>query len=348
MRVCRRKEDTGGELITGFLSETNRTNLCLQSETFDNASWTKSEVTVSANSTLCPDGVQTIADGIIASVVSSANHYVEQAITLTATTYTFSVFAKPNDESFIRLENATVGCHATFNLGTAAVSGTSGSVTASIMPWMNGYYRCRITYTGTVAAHTHRIYACTDASNTAYSGDGSTISVSLFGAQCELAPNVTSYIPTTTVSVQRQPDVLRYTATGNVPSALPWTSSVKQLVNSNAATDKVALTVNNAGYTIYHQFDYLTTQGMQVGRSGVQVNITSILAPGEINTLTAQLNTNNTSFLIDGSSVGNDTSNAPPVLADVTLIEVGSSAGGAQPNGVVSNVKLIRGTVNPT
>jgi hypothetical protein len=294
-----------------------------------------------------PNG-QTTADGIIASAVSSANHYVQQAITLTATTYTFSVWAKAGNQNFLRLENSTLAALATFNLSTGAVSSTSGSVTASIMPWQNSWYRCRITFTGTAVSHTIRAYACADASNTAYSGDGATVSVSLFGVQMEASPNVTSYIPTTTVSVARSADVLRYTATNNVPAALPWTSSVKQLINSNANTDKVFLSVNNAGYTTYHQFDWLVTMGMQVGRSGVQVNITSVLAPGEINTFTAPLNTNNTSFLIDGSSVGNDTSNAPPVAADVTLIEVGSSAGGAQPNGLVANVKLLNGTRNPS
>lgn len=347
MRVSRRKEDTGGELITGFLTETNRTNLCLQSETFDDAAWTKTNSTISAEVEEAPN-LDITADGLTASVLLSSSHLVEQAITLTATTYTFSVFAKVGNKNFVRLENATAACHATFNLSTGAVAGTSGSVTASMMPWVGGYYRCRITYTGTAAAHTHRIYACTDASNTAYMGDGSTISISIFGGQCELAPNVTSYIPTTTVSVLRQPDVLRYSATNNVPSALPWTMSAKTLINSNANTDKVSLSINNAGYTIYTQLDWLVTSGHQVGRSGVQVNITSVLSPGEINIHTSQMNTNNTSYLIDGASVGNDTSNAPPVAADVTLIEVGASSGGSQPNGLVSSIKLIRGTVNPS
>ena len=93
------------------LLEPQRTNLVLQSETFDNASWSKIATSVTANSTTSPDGT-TNADSLIENS-STGVHYVGQQLTKASTsiTYAFSVYYK----------NAS----GTRNIGVALTNGTS-------------------------------------------------------------------------------------------------------------------------------------------------------------------------------------------------------------------------------
>ena len=86
----------------GYFSEGSRTNLALQSQTFDNASWLKQAITVAlpvvtADQTTAPDGTTT-ADKIVFPAVSGAGaaSIAGQLITLTAAAYNWSVWLKGN------------------------------------------------------------------------------------------------------------------------------------------------------------------------------------------------------------------------------------------------------------
>jgi hypothetical protein len=86
-----RSNDTATRVASNGLIEKVRTNLILQSQTLDNASWDKSDATVTANTTIAPDGTLT-ADTITAVVIDQR---VNQAVTVAASTeHTFSFFAK--------------------------------------------------------------------------------------------------------------------------------------------------------------------------------------------------------------------------------------------------------------
>jgi hypothetical protein len=60
----------------GLLIEPTRVNRFVQSATLDNAAWTKSEVTVTANSTTAPDA--TLAADSIKPSTSNAAHYLQR------------------------------------------------------------------------------------------------------------------------------------------------------------------------------------------------------------------------------------------------------------------------------
>jgi hypothetical protein len=71
--------------------EPQRTNSCLWSEQIDNAGWSKTRASVTANAETSPDGY-TNADAIIADSVND-DHFVGQNISVTnATAYSFSAF----------------------------------------------------------------------------------------------------------------------------------------------------------------------------------------------------------------------------------------------------------------
>jgi hypothetical protein len=172
------------------------TNLLLRSEEFDNASWTKTNSTVTADDAISPDG--TIDADKIVSNSGSLGFIVQSGSQTTGTSYTWSVFAKAGEYSFcqLRITGTVVPSitRAYFNLATGTITGIT-NCTASITPAGDGWYRCSITYTTTsTAVAAPRFYGQVDAADTV--GDG-TSGIYLWGAQLEQSSSVGEYIPTT-------------------------------------------------------------------------------------------------------------------------------------------------------
>lgn len=205
----------------GVLIEGARTNLCLRSQEFDNASWTKSRTSLSANAAIAPDGTMT-ADKLI-ETVDSGTHRAYQNFTkaASAVTYTLSVYLKAAERTFahIRIAEtgegnpATVGLNlSTGELGTPYGSGITG-VSAAVVTVANGWYRLSIT--GTTTTDTNLsvyVMAATGltSGDISYVGD-ITKGVYIWGAQLEATAFPSSYIPTTTASATRAADVLSVT-----------------------------------------------------------------------------------------------------------------------------------------
>ena len=175
------------------------------------------------NVTTSPDGTST-ADKLVEDT-SSGQHYVSSSSVswASSTTYTFSVFAKAETRYFLDLAFGTssfwVNGHrrAVFNLARGTVHSTAGaSLTALIIPYPNGWYRCSITATTVstaVAATTCQLLITSDGtSGGSYPGDG-TSGLYLWGAQTEQGAFPTSYIPTTASTVTRSADNASMTGT---------------------------------------------------------------------------------------------------------------------------------------
>ena len=123
----------------GFTTAKAEENLFLYSQEFDNAAWLTLRATVSANSTTAPDGTAT-ADSLTQQTgqTTSGAVYPLANINYIASTYIFSVFAKPNGKNFIRLAMVDGGsvfreCYFNVNSGTVgtANNGAVGTITAS-------------------------------------------------------------------------------------------------------------------------------------------------------------------------------------------------------------------------
>jgi hypothetical protein len=194
----------------GILVEEARTNIFTYSEQFDNAAWTKSGATVTANATTSPDGTVN-ADTLIENT-SNAFHAAVQSFTLSGAT-TISCYLKANTRSFaaIRTYDATNGDrYVVFNLATGAAGATSGGTTSTITSVGNGWYRCSMTYTYTSASGSAGITVQNANSYVAYTGDG-TSGIYVWGAQLEAGAFATSYIPTIASTVTRSADVATIT-----------------------------------------------------------------------------------------------------------------------------------------
>jgi hypothetical protein len=197
----------------GLLIEEARTNLLLRSEEFDNATWIKSNSTVTANATTSPDG--TVDAEKLVENTANAQHFVLQIPSATASTaYTFTVYLKAAERTRAALIDSG-GSSATgvFDLSSGAVVSTS-NCTASVSNSGNGWYRCSITFTSAVGQTgvNARVFLVNTGTNTTYTGDG-TSGVFLYGAQLEAGAFATSYIPTVASQVTRSADVAAMTGT---------------------------------------------------------------------------------------------------------------------------------------
>lgn len=226
--------DRGGAVIpaatnTGYLAESARTNLCLQSNAFT-TTWAAAGTPAATQNVIGPDGATsawTLTDDNPA-----ATEGVYQFITHTAATHTFSLFVKkvtstPTSYPVLFVQNVGGSLLAITTIDN--VSGVANVWTASTYVMFSvttssatcvshndDFWRVSLTYLATAEQWLPQIYVAGStvpyALNTQIevAAQGSAV---FYGAQVELGSFATPYIPTTTVAVARNADVDQYPTT---------------------------------------------------------------------------------------------------------------------------------------
>ena len=187
-----------GECL-GLLVEESRTNLLAYSEQFDNATWGKTSVSVTADAASAPDGSLT-ADKATASLGGGDSFFL-RTVGSTGVTYTVSCFVKKDTGNWFAFSNSAN--FAFFNIQNGTL-GTIQDGTATITPFPNGWYRCTWTPASTAANNTWRFRIVTNNDASAANGE----SLFLWGAQLEQGSFPTSYIPTSGSTVTRETDLV--------------------------------------------------------------------------------------------------------------------------------------------
>lgn len=327
---------TTGESL-GLEIEEQRTNLLTYSEQFDNAAWTKDNVTLTANAIVAPDGTLT-ADEMKDSTSSTQKRCL-QNITVTSASHTISVYAKAGTLSLLLIRENLSGTavNTTFNLANGTLGTVGSGRTATITSVGNGWYRCSLTVTAVAGTYGIGI-GLTNADNiNVYTGTGNG-TIFIWGAQLEAGSFATSYIPTVASQVTRSADSASMTGT-NFSSwyrADEGTVYADTLLISNSGTRVVWDIGPNLsfGNTIY-QVQGSTAITVVSGNATLGVTLSSNTTLLSNKAATA-IKLNDYSLSVNGAATVTDTSAFVPVSA--TQLVIGQAvwaSNGTQLNGTL-------------
>jgi hypothetical protein len=309
-----------GSSCPSLLLEPQRTNLVTFSEQFDNAAYVKADVTISANSTDSPDGMQS-ADKIIENTVNDA-HAVLVSVPLASGTHTYSFFAKASGRSLINVQRnnsfITAFSH-DYNLAAGTASGGG-----KIEPYANGFFRCSGVFEVTTASTTGVGIYLNNGSGLVYTGDG-TSGVFAWGWQYEVGAYPTSYIPTLGTSVTRVADAASKTGISDLIGQTQGTLYAEFVWGGipNTLSDSALFSI---GFQEYGTSNIVISSyaGSLYARVTNGISIDATITFGAMTNGTrykaalAYAN-NDVVFYVNGVNYGADTSVSIPTLSDTYL-----------------------------
>jgi hypothetical protein len=315
----------------GLLVEGARTNLVLRSQEFDNAAWTKSSVTVTANDAIAPDGTLT-ADKLTESG-SGAITRPGTALTVTAATnYTVSFYARRSNFTWLRVlvgddsafTNRIAGWFDLLNgvKGSVVVNGavTSGGSTMTAIG--GGWYRCAIVFSmnSATTAFPAVVSASADASTTrADVGGGAGIGgiMHVWQAQVVASSFVGTPIVTTSAAVTRNVDAIAATRSASLlaqGSVVIGATAAAGLDADQVVWQIDAGDINNRLY-VYRNLSTTGAHLFLVDTSVTQASLgtgSNTWLNGASYRVAGRWATNNVAFVGGGGTVGTDTAATLP------------------------------------
>ncbi len=175
-----------------------RRNLLTNPTQFDAAAWTATGTSVTANTTVAPNGTTT-ADTITASAGAGV-HYVVAFPTQTAgQAYTFSLYVKAGTTRYINIgDRGDAAYHVVvFDTQTATFSSQFNATGQLLETLANGWWRISCTFTRTSATGLGQIYIGPETNGSAttnpnYTAAGTETCI-VYGAQLELGSTATAF-----------------------------------------------------------------------------------------------------------------------------------------------------------
>jgi hypothetical protein len=329
---------TGVPRITnrGILVEEARTNLFERSYEFDNAYWSKTNLTVTAGLT-APDGTAT-AQRIEATATAGTN--CVRAVTVNATSATYSIFVKKGsgatDANLFALRNsttATILVAGSFNYDTGVWTYTTGSTGVTVTTLANGWYRIAITATsGITSGNSIQGYVF-------FLGGSETAGENAlaWGAQLELGSFATSPIITTGAAGTRGADSATL-GSFVLPAAYTWVpEGYAPPIQTGQFPAMMGSTGSNTGLLLTGSTN---TPGANMGNGTFNAGYGSAVAAGAMIKQGFRAETNNA---IGGSNgtLGTVDTSFTPVVGSQT-INIGTNHLGASPwNGYLTRIRIL-------
>jgi hypothetical protein len=345
------RQDANGDSIRGYLPEPEVENLCIQSETF--GSWAAPTRAYFVDGYLAPNR-ETTADVMIEDGTLANSHLViSAAIAKTdAVVYTFSVFAKAANRTWVRPRTVSgPDAHCYFDVENGVV-GTETNCTGYIENWGNGWFRCIMVFTSTATGNTNMyIYIAEDDADPTFDGLNQD-SLYLWGAQFEAGEYASSYIPTVAAAVTKLKDELTYKGDdgnlGGVGSERKGTSSCDLLfpnidtVNNStfhalsdggAAADQIGFRINSG--------DKARLNITSTGGEGAVIDTADTITDNVIHKIEAEWQVDFAATYDD--RVQGNTDTAVDISDDLDQIDVGQTYDNTgQFNGIISSLEFTK------
>ena len=289
-----------------LLLENSSTNLLPYSEDFSNAYWSNVRSIISVNSAISPDGTQNSDELQQDAITTNAGVFFKQ-FAFTATTYTYSVFAKFKEVKWIALaEAATSGnvIRTWFDIEDGVIGTINSNHTAKIENYGNDWYRCSITFLATAGSFNILNYlADANGSSTSELSKGSYF----YGTQLEQNSFSTSYIPTNGSIIQRAAETCNESGNSEVfnDSQGVLFANVKYLTETAIFNRSITIsdnTINNRlQITLLTNGELLVLYGDNSGNQTIQTtnNLT------QFNKVALSYDSNSLRFYLNGIEIGN-------------------------------------------
>jgi len=175
---------TATRVDSNGLIEKGRENLLLQSNSF-NTTWSLSSTSVTSGQS----GYDGSSDAWLLNSTTTGFPRIAQNVTSSGVA-TYSIYAKAAADSFIQLKTFGADSEVWFNLSSGTIVSSSGSqyITSNIQSVGNGWYRCSVTFNGSLTSL--RVYPASAFGVYSTSGNG----VYIQDAQLEQGLVATEYI----------------------------------------------------------------------------------------------------------------------------------------------------------
>lgn len=224
-----------------LLLESQRTNIQAYSENFSGAAWTPAFSTITANSSICPNGELTATKLETTSQVGSLIGAIPSAVVNTL--YYYSVFVKADATNIARIElivtqsgqpNLTIG-FVEFNTDTETISGND----ASFDKLDGGWYRLK--FSATTPSSIGSVISVISLTEVG--------SIFIWGGQMEAGKGATSYIKNVDDAngVTRLVDDLESTTTYSTENDVAWFLEFDNYTFENSF--RPLMVVRNSGFT---------------------------------------------------------------------------------------------------
>lgn len=338
-----------GECL-GLLVEDQRANLLLQSNGFTSGSWIFGGGAFTSAAQVAPDGE--VNSFLFSEDTSVGPHRIFQSFIGTiGTTYTTSVFLKFAGRSQVYVETRSIigNPYAVFNLQTGSVDLVSTGITASMVQFPDGWWRCQITGTANIAGG-NTLFGGVSSGSNSYMGSGSA-AFYIFGAQVEAGPDSTSYIPTAgTVPLTRSADECSITGSDfsgfyNQSEGTLFADATPKTVDQGALVVGTNTTTFLNGHFIYKTNASITANGKRWGatttvgatsQSNITTSMDTAIAPSK---LSYGYKLNDMVFAVNGEIIGTDAIGTMPTS---TALRIGARDDGAYLNGHIASVRYYK------